>query len=336
MNVWLPTIRAGSGSDIFTNRLATALEDRGVNATITWFDRYFEFAPGLLKIINPPANTDVIHVNSWSGFAFRRPGKKLIVTVHLCVHDPALLQYKSLLQRIYHDNLIRNYETSSFQCGDCVTAVSNYTSNIVQNIFNIDKPVPVYNGIDTGFFNVQELNVKNKKFTLLFVGNTTRRKGFDLLEPIMDKLGNDFILEYTSGLRKKSHTATGNMINIGQLDQNALVDAYHRCDALLFPSRLEGFGYSVCEAMACGKPVIVSDNSSLSEIIRHGETGLLCKTDDVDAFCNAVKVLSADRDKGREMGKAGREFVVDNFSITKMVRNYIRLYEDQLDNTGRK
>jgi len=330
MNVWLPTIRAGSGADIFTDRLASVLEDRGINVTVTWFDQYFEFAPGLLKTIHPPANTEIIHVNSWNGFAFRRPGKKLVVTVHLCVHDPALLQYKSLLQRIYHDYLVHNYETSSFQYADCVTAVSNYTSNTVQNIFKIHKPVPIYNGIDTGFFNVQERNIKNEKFTLLYVGNTTRRKGFDLLTPIMEKLGSDFILKYTSGLRKKSHTATANMINIGQLDQNALVHAYHECDALLFPSRLEGFGYSVCEAMACGKPVIASDNSSLSEIIRHGETGLLCKTDAIDEFCAAARLLASDPGLAEKIGHAARVHVVENFTREKMVEEYIRLYEELL------
>lgn len=331
MNIWLPAIRAGSGADIYTERLAIALAARGINTTITWFNRYFEFIPGLLKYITPPDNTDIIHVNSWNGFAFRRPGRKLVVTVHLCVHDPLLLQYKSPSQCFYHDHLIRKYETSGFKFADCVTAVSNYTSNVVGNIFDIEPPVPIYNGIDIRLFNVTDHKACNKKYTLLFVGNTTRRKGFDLLKPIMEKLGNDFILKYTSGFRKSPHTtASSNMQNIGTLDQEALVKAYHECDALLFPSRLEGFGYSVCEAMACGKPVIASDNSSLSEIIRHGETGMLCKTDDVDEFCTAVRLLAADPGLAEKLGKAARKHVMENFTREKMAEEYIRLYESIL------
>jgi len=327
MNVWLPAIRAGSGADVYTERLASALADRGVNTTITWFNRYFEFAPGLLKNVKPPANTDIIHVNSWNGFAFSRPGQRLVVTVHLCVHDPLLSRYKSLLQRIYHEHLIRRFESSGFKLADRVTAVSSYTSTIVHNIFNIEAPTPVHNGIDTSLFKATEQKVKNERFTLLFVGNTTRRKGFDLLKPIMEKLGNDFICKYTSGLRKSSHTAASNMQNIGILDQKGLVKAYHECDALLFPSRLEGFGYSVCEAMACGKPVIASDNSSLSEIIRHGETGLLCKTDAIDEFCDAARLLASAPDLVEKMGAVARAHVMKNFTREKMAEEYIRLYE---------
>ena len=331
MNIWLPAIRAGSGADIYTERLAGALAARGVNATITWFDRYLELVPGFLKYIKPPPNTDIIHANSWNGFAFSRPDSRLVVTVHHCVHDPLLVQYKSPLQCFYHDHLIRKYETSGFKLADRVTAVSNYTSDTVKNIFNIEAPIPIYNGIDTGFFKAAEHKVKNKRFTLLFVGNTTRRKGFDLLKPIMKKLGNDFVLKYTSGFRNSPPPVTGsNMQNIGTLNKEGLVKAYHECDALLFPSRLEGFGYSVCEAMACGKPVIASDNSSLSEIIRDGETGVLCKTDDIDEFCAAARLLASDPGLADKMGKSARSHVMENFTREKMVQEYIDLYESIL------
>ncbi|QKQ28197.1 glycosyltransferase [Candidatus Reidiella endopervernicosa] len=40
-----------------------------------------------------------------------------------------------------------------------------------------------------------------------------------------------------------------------------------KCDALLFPSRLEGFGYAPAEAMSCGKPVITSNISSLRKLL---------------------------------------------------------------------
>lgn len=330
MNIWIPAIRTGGGADIFTERLASALADKGINTTVTWFNRFYEFVPGLLKNTEPPADTDIIHVNSWYGFAFKRPGKKLVITVHLCVHDPHLSQYKSPVQRCYHDFLIRNYEKSGFGLANRVTAVSNYTANTVKNIFNIEAPIPVYNGINTILFKPVKSRIKKDRFTLLFVGNITRRKGFDLLKPIMEKLGNNFILKYTSGFRKSLHATAENMENIGLLDQESLVRAYNECDALIFPSRLEGFGYSVCEAMACGKPVIASNNSSLSEIVRHGETGMLCTTNAVDEFCAAARTLASDPDLGEKMGAAARKRVIEMFSSEKMAEEYITLYKSLL------
>jgi glycosyltransferase involved in cell wall biosynthesis len=48
-------------------------------------------------------------------------------------------------------------------------------------------------------------------------------------------------------------------------------------DALIFLSRLEGFGLVVAEAMASGLPVVIADSSSLTELVEHGNTGFLCE-----------------------------------------------------------
>ncbi|HKK16280.1 MAG TPA: glycosyltransferase family 4 protein, partial [Gammaproteobacteria bacterium] len=117
----------------------------------------------------------------------------------------------------------------------------------------------------------------------------------------------------------------------GILQKEDLLQAYRDCDALLFPSRLEGFGYSVCEAMACGRPVITSDNSSLSEIVKNGETGLLCRTDNVESFCNAVKTLAEKPEIAAGMGRSARQHVLDHFTLEKMIDNYIAIYNDLLN-----
>src|SRR5207237_8707053 len=102
VKVWFPTIRTGSGSDVFTRQLAGALTQIGVETSISWFPHYFEFVPDLLGAVRPPIGTDLIHANSWTGFAFRRSGIPLVVTNHLCVHDPAFARYKTISQKIYH------------------------------------------------------------------------------------------------------------------------------------------------------------------------------------------------------------------------------------------
>lgn len=332
MNVWLPTVRAGSGVDIFTERLASGLQKSGIKTTVTWFNQCFELIPGVLKVVSPPVGTDIVHANSWNAFAFRHTRIKTVVTVHLCVHDPLLEKYKSSLQSAYHKFLVSRFESLSMEAADVVTAVSRYTSGIVGQVFRRACPEVVYNGIDTDLFNVGRKAATNGKFTLLFVGNPTSRKGFDLLQPVMEKLGPDYVLNYTSGFRRRplSQTAT-NMHDLGRLEADALIGAYHDCDALLFPTRAEGFGYSVCEAMACGKPVIASDNSSMPELVKRNETGFLCPTDDVDAFVRAVRTLADSPDMARQMGQSGREYVLQNFTQEKMINNYIRLYEQILD-----
>lgn len=59
---------------------------------------------------------------------------------------------------------------------------------------------------------------------------------------------------------------------------------YNFCDILLLPSCREGFGYAVAEAMACGKPVICTNSSSLPELVMEGKGGFLCEQDNIEDF----------------------------------------------------
>ena len=328
MRIWLPTTRAGTGADTYTERLYAGLSGRDIPVTLTWFNRFHEICPLLLRFIRPARGTDIISVNSWYGFAFKRKGIKLVITVYHCVHDESYAPFRSRAQKIYHDMCIYFYESLSLKAADRVVAISHYTAASVKKIFPGCDPVVIYPGIDTGFFRPGGNARKDDTFRLLFVGTPSRRKGFELLAPIMQRLGERFSLSYTGSNPRAGDTA--NIRGLGKPGRDALLQAYQECDALLFPTRFEGFGYAVCEAMACGKPVIVSDNSSLPELVRHNETGLLCKTDDIDGFVTAARFLSANPELAGRMGEAGRERVLENFTLEKMTDNYIRLYEQVL------
>ena len=330
MKVWMPTIRAETGADVYTEILAAGLARHGLQVCVNWYNRYFELFPSLLNAVPSPPQADIIVANSWYGHAFRRKPARLIITVLHCVHDAAYAPFKSLPQRIYHTAFIYHHEKLSFTAADRILAISNYTADAVTKAFDITRPVVIYNGIDTNYFSPYQGTAKKKKFNLLFVGTPSRRKGFDLLPLIMQRLGNQFVLRYTGKAGHVSGSGMDNIQSVGRLDRDALLTAYRECDALLFPSRYEGFGYAVCEAMACGKPVIAGDNSSLPELVRHNDTGILCKTDDVDAFAHAVRLLADNPDLARRMGEAGRERVKQNFTLETMTDNYIRFYEEIL------
>ena len=330
MHIWLPTIKAVTGADVYSERLSAGLTGKNRPVTMTWFNRYYELCPILLRYVRPPKNTYIITANSWYGYGFKRKGIKLVITVYHCVHDAAYAPFRSMLQKIYHDSFVYVNEYASLKAADKVVAISNYTAASVKKIFKGYEPAVIYPGIDTGFFRPGQ-KIRNKdKFRLLFVGTPSRRKGFDLLAPIMQQLGEGFSLAYTGHAQPGLYPGADNMHSLGKLSKEALLLAYQACDALLFPTRFEGFGYAVCEAMACGKPVIASDNSSLPELVRQNETGIHCKTDDVAAFVTAARLLAANPDLGSRMGEAGRQRVLQNFTQEQMTDNYIRLYEEVL------
>lgn len=330
MKVWFPVIRAGTGTDVFTRRLAVALGRFGVAAETTCFPQRFEFAPFLLRSFPPPPGTRVIHANSWSGFAFARAGIPLVVTEHLNVLDPLYGPYKTLLQRVYHETLIRRFMKASFSAASSLTTVSHSVRASLAKTLNIESAKVIHNWVDTRRFHPQFDDADTKRsFCLLFVGNPSRRKGADLLAPIMKNIGSDFKLLFTSGITGTNPFATTpNMVCLGRLTGDRdLVATYHQCDALLFPTRFEGFGLSVIEAMSCGKPVIATNCCSLPEVVGDGVAGILCPLDDIQAFAGACRKLAQDHETRELLGRGARERAEEFFSEEHIIPQYVALYE---------
>ena len=334
MKVWFPAIRGGSGVDVLTQRLAKALPRFGPITEVSWFSTYYQLVPVLLSGVPSPSGTNVVHALSWSGFAFRRSDTPLVITEQLDVLDPSYRPYKSILQNLYHQALVRGFMKRSFAAASAVTAVSAATKASLAHSVGVLPSRVIYNFVSTETFRPRTGNVhSNQRFRLLFVGNLTRRKGTDLLAPIMTKLGDRFELYFTTGLRDgRIRNIPTNMKSIGRLtDDLQLVNAYQECDVLLFPSRLEGLPIAPLEAMACGKPVIASRASSMPEVIEHDTTGLLCEPDNVNQFVEACRTLADSPEKRRGYSDAARERVERKFSEDVVVPQYVSLYESLID-----
>jgi glycosyltransferase involved in cell wall biosynthesis len=100
-----------------------------------------------------------------------------------------------------------------------------------------------------------------------------------------------------------------------------------RADVLVHPARWEGFGLALLEAMLAGLPVVASRVSSIPEIVVDGETGLLVPPDDPTALAAALaRVL----DDPGHYGAAGRTRARAEFSVERMARRTLELYEDVL------
>jgi glycosyltransferase involved in cell wall biosynthesis len=331
--VWFPAIRCGSGTDTFTERLCAALNAQGIRAEITWLPHRAEYAPWSVPVPKPPAWANVVHINSWLPQRFVPPGLPIVVTVHSSVHDPALLPYKSRLQALYHKHWIHPIEAANLERAHCVVAVSHYTAAQIEASFGIRDIQVIHNGIDCQAFAPVARTAPNRPFRLLYVGNWSARKGVDLLGPIMERLGNGFLLQYTAD-RNGAHTRfrlPPNSACLGRLAGKDLVRAYQEADALLFPSRLEGFGLVAAEAMACGLPVIAAKTSSLPEVVEDGVTGVLCPQDDVAAFAAQIGRLAENPAAWCAMRQTARQRATSRFDERVMVHRYREIYGAVMD-----
>ena len=97
------------------------------------------------------------------------------------------------------------------------------------------------------------------------------------------------------------------------------------CDIFCLPSRNEGMGKVLVEAMALGKPIVASDIGGIKNIVRPGENGLLVPVGDVEAWIEAIARLCRDPERRRRMGDAGR-LIAPRYSSDEMIKMIDQLY----------
>jgi glycosyltransferase involved in cell wall biosynthesis len=330
MEIQFEQFKGESGLNIWAKRLCHSLNSQNIHCSINFHPFYQQFIPsGYNKKIRNDSGL-IQHTTSWSGWSFKSK-QPLVVTEHTAVHEKYLNQYKTLSQHIYH-TITKKYEYKSIKCANRITSVSLYAKKCLEKNFDYFDSELIYNGIDTDIFkpelcNSLPTNIEPKKAILFFAGNLTTLKGADLLPKIMKNLGTDYLLLITSGFRQNVPIRSTNIMNIGTLNESDLNKVYNQCDIFLTTSRVEGFGLSVAEAMACGKPVVATNCSSLPELVVDGKGGFLCQMDDVKDFADKIRHLAADEDLRREMGMFNRKRVEEKFEISRMVREYSNLYK---------
>jgi alpha-1,3-rhamnosyl/mannosyltransferase len=89
----------------------------------------------------------------------------------------------------------------------------------------------------------------------------------------------------------------------GATPEAELIALYRGAAALVYPSRYEGFGLPLLEAMGCGTPVIAARSSSIPEVV--GDAGVLLDPDDRSGWADAIERAIEDREWARSLADAG-------------------------------
>jgi glycosyltransferase involved in cell wall biosynthesis len=110
--------------------------------------------------------------------------------------------------------------------------------------------------------------------------------------------------------------------------QTDVISFLHALDVFAFPSKSEGFGQILVEAMAAGKPVVACKIPPMTEIAVDGETGLLVEPGKPQAFGTALVRLLSRPDEQRRMGYGAQKRVYTHFTANRMADEMSLLYED--------
>lgn len=118
-----------------------------------------------------------------------------------------------------------------------------------------------------------------------------------------------------------------NIIFAGKVIGEDLALHYAMCDIFVQPSLIESFGYATLEAMASGKPAVVSDIPGIGELIRDGVTGRKVPPKDAEKLAEIILFLLRNKEERRRMGlNARRE--VENRSWLQVAEEVEEVYEE--------
>jgi glycosyltransferase involved in cell wall biosynthesis len=112
--------------------------------------------------------------------------------------------------------------------------------------------------------------------------------------------------------------------------QDEVAPYYAAFDALILPSANEGTPVSAIEALAGGRPVVATRVGGVPDVVRDGVDGFLVEPGDVDAMADRLAELAGDSELRARMGAAGRERVLERYSVERLLDDTDRLYRELL------
>jgi glycosyltransferase involved in cell wall biosynthesis len=173
---------------------------------------------------------------------------------------------------------------------------------------------------------------------ILFAGFITPRKGLEYLAralveisppPCLLIIGKWRNLRYRRGVYTLLEPFRERVIETGFVPDEMMPAYYSLADVYVSPSLMEGFGLPLGEALACGTPVVAFDAGAVAEVV--GPGGILVPPRDVKGLAEAVSYLLQNPDIRNSMAAKGRDHIVREFSVSKMLEATLEAYERFLD-----
>jgi glycosyltransferase involved in cell wall biosynthesis len=274
-------------------------------------------------------------------FGLKKAGIPSVVTVHdlIFIRYP---HYYPLIDRLIYKQKVR-YATSS---AVRIVAISNQTRDDLVNYFGVEKDriKVIYQNCDPVFYNKVSderqteirlkynlpaeyiLNVgtiEERKNLLLVIKALKEVPDIDLVVVGRDTPYAETVRQYISnqGLVERVHF-------LKNVDHKDLPGIYQLAKLFIYPSRFEGFGIPIVEALHSGVPVIAAKGSCLEEAGGYGS--IYIDPDDDTGLARHICTVLNDGDKKNTMIQAGYEHL-KNFSDDKIATQTMELYKDVLN-----
>lgn len=297
----------------------------------------------LIRSVRPDVVLAAQWAAAWPALAFRtQRGPRVVIAAH---GRELLLRPFNQARRL--QSLYDRARRTALARADAVAAVSRFTAACVRSLGVPAQRVHVVNnGVDPTRFCPGPPSRSFPWFghgpIALTVARLVPRKGIDTtlhaFANLLPEMPSARYIVAGSGPDLPRLVALARDLRIdsqvrflGRVGDDMLPDLYRSCDVFVMPSRseppdVEGFGLSLLEASACGKPVIAARSGGMEDAVVHGTTGWLVPPSDPVALADRLAAVFADPGAARTLGEAGRAHVVQRGAWDHVASRLVELF----------
>ena len=287
----------------------------------------------MLKRLHP----DVIHMHDSRLFGIilsHRLSRETCVTLHDL--PTGSVRRKGWLSKIFPIiNVLQPGNVGYIDQVPRVFAISEAVQEALQKKYGVSSVV-VNNGIITSNFHVRPLRLAQQPLRIVQVSRLIHdKKGQDLLIEAVAKLRGkitvDFIgdgnsLEYLQTLAERLNVSPSVRF-LGKQAQAYIAENLCRYDIFVQPSRYEGFGLTVAEAMAAQVPVLVSAGQGPAEVTCGNTYGWTFENGSVDDLARALTYIQTHYQEALDKVPQARQHVLDTYDVSVTAQKYLKEYE---------
>jgi glycosyltransferase involved in cell wall biosynthesis len=342
------SISAG-GVGTYTLNLSKSLKERGwkihfllTNVAGEYYNdmklvscHYYDMSPMSLSFkklravadIVDKINPDILLLNHCSLIHYALPLISPKIKPVAVLHNDVPLFYK--VATLFSQRIFRWIAPSHALATNCVHYISDEQSKRIRVI---------QHGINIKFFNPNNKDFSRRLKRISFIGHIGENKGADYLPEIfglvvkrfpevdIQIVGNGYMQAF---LENQFAEKGINVTFVGYVRSERVAKILQETDILLLPSRVEGFGLIIVEAMLCGTVPVVSRLMGITDdIVEDGVTGTLVESGNVEGFANAIASLIENPEKLISMSKTAREAAVHRYSAERMLDAYEALFAE--------
>lgn len=238
----------------------------------------------------------------------------------------------------------RFLERKALQNANALVSASSFTGQVTKSLFGLKKEITtIHNSIDTTVF--VPLDEPIKPLQILYFGTLVRKKGVLELPFIFNEvvkqvpnaelvlIGKDnidvFTQKSTWSLFQEtlSPKAKQCVTHLKEVPYQAIKTYIAQAQVVVLPSFAEAFPMTWLETLAMEKPLVSSNIGWAKELMIDGKTGYTINPKHHKVFAAKLVELLSDKNKCRAFGKAGRQHVIEQFSVERVTKQNIELYK---------